>query len=67
MSTYKKKDSEWYKEWDALYYSFINKHYKLLKSNYATARQAKHWTNKSKKEQNILINNANIYLNKYIL
>jgi deoxyribodipyrimidine photolyase-related protein len=67
MSTYKKKDNEWYKKWDALYYSFINKHYKLLKSNYATARQAKHWTNKSKKEQNELIKRADIYLDKYIL
>jgi deoxyribodipyrimidine photolyase-related protein len=64
MSTFKKnKDSEWSIIWDAVYYAFINKHYKLLKSNYATARQVKHWTDKSDKEQKELIKIAKKYFN----
>lgn len=34
--------------WDATYYAFINKHIKMLSSNYVTAMQVKYWTNKSK-------------------
>jgi len=49
MSDFKKGD--WVKTWDAVYYSFIKKHYKLLSSNYATAMQAKHYTNKTNEEK----------------
>jgi deoxyribodipyrimidine photolyase-related protein len=49
MSNFKKGD--WVKTWDAVYYSFIKKHYKLLSSNYATAMQAKHYTNKTNEEK----------------
>ena len=52
MSNFKrKKDEEWWKIWDAVYYSFIHKHYDLLKNNYATSRQTIHWKNKSDKEK----------------
>lgn len=52
MSNFKrKKDEEWWKIWDAIYYSFIHKHYDLLKNNYATSRQTIHWKNKSEKEK----------------
>lgn len=62
MSIFKrKKNEEWWKIWDAIYYSFINKHFNLLDSNYATARQAKHWKNKSKKEQDDLLEIAHKY------
>ena len=39
---------EWCEIWDAIYYSFINKHYDLLKHNYATSRQVAHWKKKSR-------------------
>ena len=65
MSSFKKND--WSETWNALYYNFISKHYKLLKGNYATSRQVKHWDDKSKKDQSILIKNANEYLDKYIV
>ena len=66
MSSFKSKDDNWSEIWDAVYYSFINKHYKMLKKNYATARQVKHWTDKSKEEQKELIKKSNSYLIKYI-
>jgi deoxyribodipyrimidine photolyase-related protein len=48
MSSFKrKKDEEWWKIWDAIYYSFIHKNIKVLSNNYATARQVKHWKDKS--------------------
>ena len=53
MSNFKKE--EWCEIWDAVYYTFINKHLKLLSSNYATAMQVKHWKNKSKIEQQKLL------------
>ena len=56
MSNYKKKSNEnWWKIWDAIYYSFINKHYDLLAKNYATSRQVIHWKNKSNKEKETLL------------
>ena len=59
MSNYKKsKDLNWWKIWDAIYYSFINKHQKILKKNYATSRQVVHWDKKSKKEQKELLDIA---------
>jgi len=46
---------EWTKIWDAKYYSFINKHYDLLKHNYATARQAMNWHKKKANEKKELL------------
>jgi len=64
MSNFKRSnDEEWWKIWDAVYYSFINKHYDLLKSNYATARQTIHWKNKSDKEKEELLKLAKTVLN----
>lgn len=59
MSNFKKGD--WCLIWDATYYAFINKHIKMLSSNYATAMQVKHWTNKSKKDQDELLKIAKKY------
>lgn len=59
MSNYKKnKDNDWWKIWDAIYYSFINKHKNILKKNYATSRQVIHWDKKTKKQQTELLNIA---------
>jgi len=63
MSDYKKKSNEtWWKIWDAIYYNFIDKHYDLLKSNYATARQAAHWRKKSQKEKLEILENSKKYI-----
>jgi len=63
MSTFKvKKNDNWSETWDALYYNFIFKHRNLLKSNYAVARQVKHWDNKSESEQNEIKKKAKEYL-----
>ena len=67
MSNYKKSKkttNKWWEIWDAIYYSFINKHQNLLKKNYATSRQVKHWENKSNKEQQQLLSIAKKYLKK---
>jgi deoxyribodipyrimidine photolyase-related protein len=65
MSTYKvKKNDNWSETWDALYYNFIFKHRNLLKSNYAVARQVKHWDNKSESEQNEIKKKAKEYFDK---
>ena len=62
MSNYKKKKDEvWWKYWDAIYYSFINKHQDLLSKNYATSRQVSHWVKKSKKEKDELLELAKSY------
>jgi deoxyribodipyrimidine photolyase-related protein len=61
MSNFKK--GEWCEIWNAVYYSFINKHKTLLASNYATAMQVKHWNNKDKNEQNELLKIAKKYNN----
>ena len=53
MSNFKR--GEWCEVWDAVYYSFIHKHEKLLSSNYATAMQVKHWRNKPLDEQQYLL------------
>jgi deoxyribodipyrimidine photolyase-related protein len=63
MSNYK-KDNNWEIIWDALYYNFINKHETILKKNYAIAQQVNNWNNKSKKEQDELIEIANKFLKK---
>lgn len=64
MSTF--KNDSWSEIWNALYYSFIDKHYKLLKGNYATARQVKHWDDKSEDDKKELLKIAKIYINKFI-
>jgi len=61
MSNYKRDDI-----WDCLYYNFINKHYDMLKKNYATAQQVKHWDNKTKKEQDETLHKAKEYLNSLL-
>lgn len=60
MSNFKK--GEWCEIWDAVYYTFINKHLKLLSSNYATAMQVKHWLNKTPLEQQRLLKIGNNYI-----
>lgn len=62
MSIYKrKKDETWWKYWDAIYYSFINKHQEMLSKNYATSRQVAHWKKKSAKEKEILLELSKSY------
>ena len=64
MSNYKKKkDLDWWKIWDSIYYNFINKHKKLLKKNYATSRQVIHWDKKNEKEKKDLLKMSNDFLN----
>jgi deoxyribodipyrimidine photolyase-related protein len=59
MSTFKrKKDEDWWKMWDAIYYSFIHKNIKVLSNNYATARQVKHWKDKSDSEKDKILDLA---------
>ena len=65
MSNFKRnKDEDWWKIWDAIYYSFIHKHYDLLKNNYATSRQTIHWKNKTEKEKESLLTIAKKYQNE---
>jgi len=59
MSNYKK--AEWCSIWEALYYTFINKHKKMLKKNYAFAMQVKNLTNKSIIERKRLFSIAKDY------
>ena len=62
MSIYKRKKNEtWWKYWDAIYYSFINKHQEMLSKNYATSRQVAHWKKKSPKEKEILLELSKSY------
>ena len=62
MSNYKKKKDEiWWKYWDAIYYSFINKHQDILSKNYATSRQVIHWKKKTEKEKDALLELAKSY------
>jgi deoxyribodipyrimidine photolyase-related protein len=60
MSYYKKDN--WCKIWDSLYYNFINKHEKYLKTNYGTSRQVYHWNKKSQKDKKEILNIAKKYL-----
>lgn len=64
LSDYKKSE-EWTNVFDSLYYYFIYKKQNYFKNNYVMAAQIKHWTNKSKDEQNKIINTAKKYI-KYI-
>jgi len=56
------KHGPWVEIWDAVYYSFIKEHKKLLASNYATAMQVKHYNNKTETEKK----NIDIIAKKYI-
>jgi deoxyribodipyrimidine photolyase-related protein len=56
------KSYYWNEIWNALYYNFINKHYKLLSKIYATSRNVYHWNNKSINEKKNIIKLANKYL-----
>jgi deoxyribodipyrimidine photolyase-related protein len=56
-----KKDNKWDKIFDAIYYSFIDKHYELLKKNYATSRQTIHWKNKTENQKKELLDIAKKY------
>jgi deoxyribodipyrimidine photolyase-related protein len=62
MSNFKNDESNWTKTWDAVYYNFIDKHKKLLASNYATAMQVKHYNNKTDIEKKEIKKIANNYL-----
>jgi len=62
MSNFKR--GPWTEVWDAVYYSFIKEHKKLLASNYATAMQVKHYNNKSKEEKDNIDIIAKKYFNK---
>ena len=62
MSDYKKsKNDTWWEIWDAIYYRFIYNNIKLLKNNYATSRQVKHWENKTESQKKNLLEIANKY------
>jgi deoxyribodipyrimidine photolyase-related protein len=49
MSDYKK--GIWAQIWDAKYYSFIADNIDMLRKNYATAMQARHYSNKTPAEK----------------
>ena len=67
MSNLKKNiNDEWANIWDAIYYSFIDKHYNLLKNNYATSRQTIHWNKKSSKDKDKILLIAKKYFNVYL-
>jgi deoxyribodipyrimidine photolyase-related protein len=67
MSTFKKhKDEEWWKIWDSIYYSFIEKHIDMLSKNYATARQVAHWRKKSSKMKKMILEVAHNYMRHII-
>lgn len=52
---------EWSVVWDALYYTFISKHYSWLSKVYATARNTAHWKRKSQTEKNKILQLAHSY------
>jgi deoxyribodipyrimidine photolyase-related protein len=62
MSNFKKDN--WTIIWDAVYYNFIDKHKKLLSSNYATAMQVKHYTKKSIKDKEEIKKISHEYIKK---
>jgi len=77
-SNYMKKMSNYFKDkenpidnkeaaelFDAIYYNFIRLNKLKLAKNYSTAPQVKHWNNKTKKQQQEIIREANNYLKKY--
>lgn len=63
MSTYKVSTKDtWSKTWDALYYMFIDKHQGILRKNYATAQQVKHWDNKTDTQKKEIKNIAHNFI-----
>lgn len=60
-----KKDGEWDKIWDTIYYYFIYQNHDYLKKNYAISRQVAHWNKKSTNEKNEIIKNGKKYLEIY--
>lgn len=56
---------EWYEVWDCLYYNFINNNKSEFKKNYAISQQVSHWVNKTKSEQENILEIAKYYLRKY--
>lgn len=58
MSNYSAADNgdefTWAEAWDAIYYSFIDKHAEKLASEYSSAMQVKHWKKKSPAEKSRL-------------
>ena len=60
-----KRDGEWDKIWDIIYYYFIYKHIDYFKKNYAISRQVAHWNKKSKKDKDEIILNGKKYLSKF--
>jgi len=66
MSNFKNDETNWVEIWNAVYYSFIKKHIKVIGSNYATAMQAKYYNNKSENEKREIEIINNKYKKKYI-
>lgn len=62
-----KKDGKWEIIWDSLYYNFIDKHYNILKKNYFTSRQVRHYDNKTNKQKQEYKDIAIEYLNKLFI
>lgn len=62
MSDLVLKNNNWTDIWNDLYYYFIYNNINYLKHNYSVSRQVRHWNNKTKNEQHIIINNARKYL-----
>jgi deoxyribodipyrimidine photolyase-related protein len=60
-----KRDGNWDKIWDDIYYNFINENKDYLRKNYAISRQVAHWNRKSKKEKDEIILNGKKYLSKF--
>lgn len=60
-----KRDGEWDKIWDTIYYYFIYQNEDYLKKNYAISRQVAHWNKKKKSEKDEIIKNGKIFLKKY--
>jgi len=60
-----KHEINWMQVWDALYYNFIEKHFKLVRKNYSTANSAILWKKKPKNEQTKHLDLAKLYL-KYL-
>lgn len=56
----------WEEDWNAVYYDFISQHKNYLKKNYASARQVRHWENKSKSEKTKLVNHAKKVKNRLL-
>jgi deoxyribodipyrimidine photolyase-related protein len=63
MSDFKK--GEWTVLWDSLYYQYIERHQKILKSNYSASRQVAFWKKKSEKQKREILARAQKYLHSF--